>query len=59
MHDQRLPGAVTSKPDLGEPVTLAEATRQVDFAPRLPDGLGPPDEVYLAPAGGVTGVPLL
>jgi hypothetical protein len=51
---ERLPGAVAAKADLGQPVSVDEAAGRLDFIPRLPADLGPPDESYLAPAGGLT-----
>jgi hypothetical protein len=44
-----------AEPDLGQPVTLADARATVEFPIRRPPLLGPPDGVYVgSPPGGVT-----
>ncbi len=51
---ERLPVDVTSKADLGRPVAIEAVAEQTDVVPRLPAGLGPPEELYVGPAGGLT-----
>jgi hypothetical protein len=46
-------GRLGSQLGLGEPVTLAQARREVDFPIRVPAALGDPDAVYLTAFPGI------
>lgn len=55
--DDLPPVPLRAEPDFGEPVTLEEARRRVDFSVLLPDELEEPDRVYhreYPPGGAVT-----
>jgi hypothetical protein len=55
--DDLPPVPLRAEPDFGEPVTLEEARRRVDFPVLLPDELEKPDRVYhreYPPGGAVT-----
>ena len=54
LFDGRVEPTLGAGLDLGEPMTLEEATSAVEFELSLPEGAGPPDAVYLSsrPSGG-------